>query len=404
MEAKANFVSVQPRYLRYRSHYKIYLVALLVISGLILSFWGHQLSQARWASVYNEFTNELWLTISYFAAFGLFYILWLKARLNRVVQVYATHLSIHNHHKKEEVLFENVESVGFVWGSIFYFKMKDGVKHYFSSGLERVDYVFEGFNQACPGIIAPNIFEEFRTKLVQYDHHQKRKEWFFRHRTVDVFNWVVMPLAFLTFTFLIQSQEVIIHQQGMYFFRLFMYSVLVMMITTLVFSVVLKKFIFDKRIKMQMHGQPNDKLRNLEFEGIIVHRSKVMQIITASFLFALVMRSEMNFYSLTKTKDDLTSFNLKQGHTLIVDNRYNCLTCKYPLKDGDIVVFGKGTIGQMMASEGDMVGQIAQDKRGRIIASENIQEVPKGHVAIKLANQQEIIMIKLSDLIGKIQK
>ena len=404
METKANFESVQPRYLRYRGHYKIYLVALLVVSGLILSFWGHQLSQSRWVSVYSEFTTEMWLSLSYFIAFGCFYFLWLKARLDRIVQVYSTHLSIHNHGKKKEVLFENVESVGFVWGSIFYFKMKDGLKHYFSSGLERVDYVFEGFNQARPGVIAPTQFEEFRTKLVQYDHHQKRKEWFFRHRIVDVFNWVIMPFAFLAFTFFIQSQEIIIHQQGMYFFRLFMYSVLVMMVTTLIFSIVLKKFIFDKRIKLQMHGQPNDKLRNLEFEGIIVHRSKVMQIITASFLFALVMRSEMNFYSLTKTKDDLTSFNLKKGHTLIVDNRYNCLTCKYPLKDGDIVVFGRGTIGQMMASEGDMVGQISQDKRGRIIASENIQEVPRGHVAIKLANQQEIVMIKLSDLIGKIQK
>ena len=404
METKANFESVQPRYLRYRGHYKIYLVALLVVSGLILSFWGHQLSQSRWVSVYSEFTTEMWLSLAYFIASGCFYFLWLKARLDRIVQVYPTHLSIHNHGKKKEVLFENVESVGFVFGSIFYFKMKDGLKHYFSSGLERVDYVFEGFNQARPGVIAPTQFEEFRTKLVQYDHHQKRKEWFFRHRIVDVFNWVIMPFTFLAFTFFIQSQEIIIHQQGMYFFRLFMYSVLVMMVTTLIFSIVLKKFIFDKRIKLQMHGQPNDKLRNLEFEGIIVHRSKVMQIITASFLFALVMRSEMNFYSLTKTKDDLTSFNLKKGHTLIVDNRYNCLTCKYPLKDGDIVVFGRGTIGQMMASEGDMVGQISQDKRGRIIASENIQEVPKGHVAIKLANQQEIIMIKLSDLIGKIQK
>ena len=404
METKANFESVQPRYLRYRSHYKIYLVALLVVSGLILSFWGHQLSRSRWVSVYSEFSTEMWVSLIYFAAFGGFYFFWLRARLDRIVQVFATHLSIHHHDKKEEVLFENIESVGFVWGSIFYFKMKDGFKHYFSSGLERVDYVFEGFNQARPGVIAPALFEEFRTKLVQYDHHQKRKEWFFRHRIVDVFNWVIMPFAFLAFTFFIQSQEIIIHQQGMYFFRLFMYSVLVMMVTTLIFSIVLKKFIFDKRIKLQMHGQPNDKLRNLEFEGIIVHRSKVMQIITASFLFALVMRSEMNFYSLTKTKDDLTSFNLKKGHTLIVDNRYNCLTCKYPLKDGDIVVFGRGTIGQMMASEGDMVGQISQDKRGRIIASENIQEVPRGHVAIKLANQQEIVMIKLSDLIGKIQK
>jgi hypothetical protein len=57
-----------------------------------------------------------------------------------------------------------------------------------------------------------------------------------------------------------------------------------------------------------------------------------------------------------------------------------------------------------MASEGDMVGKISEDKTGRIIASENIQEVPKGHIAIKLPNQQEIVMVKLGELIGRIQK
>jgi hypothetical protein len=51
-----------------------------------------------------------------------------------------------------------------------------------------------------------------------------------------------------------------------------------------------------------------------------------------------------------------------------------------------------------------MVGQISQDRKGRIIASENIQEVPKGHLAIKLANQKDIVMVKLDELIGKIQK
>ncbi len=184
-----------------------------------------------------------------------------------------------------------------------------------------------------------------------------------------------------------------------------MYSVLVMMTTTFFFSVVLKKFIFDKRVKLQMSSQPDDKLRDMEFEGIVLHRSKMMQMIMASFLFALIMRSEMNLFSLTKIKEDITSFNLKSGHTLVVDNRYNCLTCKYPLRDGDVVVFGRrGTVGQIMATEGDMVGQIAQDKVGRIIASENIQEVPKGHIAIKLANQREIVMVKLAELIGKIQK
>jgi len=88
----------------------------------------------------------------------------------------------------------------------------------------------------------------------------------------------------------------------------------------------------------------------------------------------------------------------------VVDNRFNCLFCKYPVRDGDIVVFGKGTIGQIMATEGDMVGQLTSDKKGRMIASENIQEVPKGHIAVKLSNQKEMLIIKIDDLIGRIQK
>jgi hypothetical protein len=88
----------------------------------------------------------------------------------------------------------------------------------------------------------------------------------------------------------------------------------------------------------------------------------------------------------------------------VIDNRYNCLSCKYPVRDGDLVVFGRGTVGQIMATQGDMVGQISEDQTGRMIASENIAEVPSGHVAIKLANSKEILMVKVDDLIGKIQK
>ena len=404
MEKPAKFDSIQPRFLRYRGHYKIYFIILLSIAGLILSYWGHRLSQDRLITVYNEFNFEIWFSAAYFFIFGCSYFFWLKSRLHRRVQVFPTHLCIHNNGKKEEVIFENVASVGIVCWSVFYFKMNDGVKHYFSSSLERVDYIWEGFNEARPGVIRPEDYEAFRTKLVQYDHHQKRKEWFFRHKLVDIFNWIVLPVTFLSLTYFIQTREIIINQQGMYFFRLSMYSILVMMVTTFFFSVLLKKFIFDKRVKLQMSSEPDDKLRNLEFEGIIVHRSKIMQMVMASFLFALVMRSEMNLFSLTKVKEDLSTFNLKTGNTLVVDNRYNCLACKYPVRDGDVVVFGRGTVGQIMATEGDMVGQIAEDKRGRIIASENIQEVPKGHIAIKLANQREIVLIKLGELIGKIQK
>lgn len=404
MEQTVSAHSASPRLLHYRSHYRVYFVALLTLSGFVLSFWGHRLSYSRLPEVYTDYSVELWCSIAYFFSFAIFYFSWLRSRLNRSIQVYQDHLCIHNLAKTENISFNEIESVGIVCWSVFYFKMKDGLKHYFSSSLERIDYVWEGIYQARPDLLSVDQYEHFRTKLIQYDHHQKRKEWFFRHKLVDLVNWIILPLVFLISTYTIQSREVLIHQEGMYFFRLVMYSALVLLLTTLFFSIILKKFVFDKKIAIQISREAGDKLRDIEFEGVILQRSKLMQFATVCFALGLIVRSDMNLFSLTKIKEDITSFNLKSGHTVVIDNRYNCLACKFSVKDGDLIMFGKGVLGQVMAIEGEMVGQISQDRKGRIIASENIQEVPSGHVAIKLGNQNEIVMIRLQDLIGKIQK
>lgn len=61
-------------------------------------------------------------------------------------------------------------------------------------------------------------------------------------------------------------------------------------------------------------------------------------------------------------------------------------------------------VGQVMAKEGELVGEVSQDKTGRMIASTNVQEVPVGHLAVKSSNGKDIIFIRIDDLIGKIQK
>lgn len=399
---KVKFESVQPRFLRYRSHYRFYLIFLLVLSGLILSFWGFRLSQSSVSEIYREQSFEIFASACYFMIFGAFYFGWLRSRLNRSVQVYPTHILVHKGRHVEEVKFSEVESYSSVWGSVFYLKTKDGHKHYFSSSLERVDYIWEGFKNSRPDMVTEEVYEEFRLRLVQYDHHQKRKEWFFRHKMVDVFNWLILPCSFLMVAYVTQSRQVVIHQEGLYFFRLFMYSILTLLVTTSIFSLGLKKLIFDKKIKIQM-SESGDKLRDLEFEGVVLHRSKLFQTITACFIFALVVKSDMNLFSVTKVKEDLAHFNLKGGRTILVDNRFNCLDCKHAVKDGDLVVFGRGSIGQVMAKEGDLVGQVSQDSVGRMIASESMQEVPRGCVALKSPNGKDIMFVKVVDLIGKIQ-
>ncbi len=370
---------------------------------MVLSFWGFRLTQNSFREIYDEQAFEMFASAAYFMVFGSFYFGWLKSRLHRSVQVYPTHILVHKGKHVEEVKFAEVESYSSVWGSVFYLKTNDGHKHYFSSSLERVDYIWEGFKNARPDMVSEEDYESFRLKLVQYDHHQKRKEWFFRHKIVDVFNWVILPCSFLMLAYVTQSRDFVIYQQGLYFFRLFMYSLLTLLVTTSIFSLGLKKLIFDKRIKIQM-SESGDKLRDLEFEGVILHRSKLFQTITACFIFALVVKSDMNLFSVTKVREDLAHFNLKSGKTILVDNRFNCIDCKHPVKDGDLVLFGRGNIGQVMAKEGDLVGEVSQDSVGRMIASESMQEVPRGYLALKSPNGKDIMFVKVVDLIGKIQK
>lgn len=367
-----------------------------------MAFWCMRFANDGIKNVFEVYKFELIGSGIFFISTLAFYFGWLRSRLQRSVQVFSDHILILNGIANESVQYSNIESVSVVCWSIFYVKMKSGIKYYFNSSLERVDYIWEGVYASRPDLIDADAFEEFKVKLVQYDHHQKRKEWFFKHKIIDIFNWAVLPVLFVGIAHLFQSQHVVIHQQGLYFFRLFMYALLTLLSLSFIFSMFLKKVIFDKKITKQMEN-PEFKVRDMEFEGVILERSKIFQILTNCFVFTLLIKMDINLYSVSKVKEDIASFKLKKGHTILVDNRFNCVGCKYQLNDGDFVVFGRGIIGQVLAKEGDMVGQISQDTKGRMIASENVQEVPKGHLAVKAANGKDIVFIQIEELIGKIQ-
>lgn len=396
--------SLQPRHLKYRGHYRVYVWGFLLFSLALVSYWLTRFHAFGFKSVYEDQFIGLVSSAAFFGVSLTSYFFWFRHKFRRSVQVFQTHLALHRGKQKEEISFSEIESVGVVCWSLFYVKMKNGKKHYFNSSFERSDYIWEGIYRARTDLLSEVFFENYRLKLVQYDHHQKRKEWFFRHRMVDAFNWIVVPAFFMFATFIYQSKEVIINQQGLYFFRLFMFSMLVLLTIAFVFSFLLKKLIFDKRVARRMESSQN-KIRDLEFEGVILQRSKIFQVFSACFLLAIIVKFDINLFSVTKVKDDIAYLNgVKKGSTVFIDNRYNCISCKYEVKDGDYVVFGRGHIGQVMAKQGEVVGLITQDPRGRMIASENVQEVPEGHIAVRAHNGKDIVFVKVGDLIGKVQK
>lgn len=393
-----------PRLLRYRSHYRIYLIFLAIVSFLIIMFWGFKLSQHSLRLLYAQYPVEIIISSTYLGVFTLALAFWINSRWNQSVRVFPDHLRLQKGKSVKMIFFSDVESVTVVCWSLFYLKTKDGHKHYFNSSLERVDYIWEGIFKWRPDLLSQDDYDKFRINLIQYDHHQKRKEWFFRHKFVDILNWFFLPSSFLGISFLIQSQDVEINQIGLYFFRLFMYALLVLLFTSFFYSMIVKKWVFDKKIEVQLSSEPTDKLRRLDFEGLVVQRSKIFQMITACFVLALIIKTDLNLFSITKVKTGYAPFNLDAGKTLLVDNRYNCIDCRFSLNDGDLVVFGRGLIGQILAKEGELVGEVAQDKIGRHIASQNVQEVPKGHLALKASNGKDILFVRIDDLIGKIQK
>jgi hypothetical protein len=393
--------TIQPRFLRYRNHYKLYVFFLLFMSLMLAGFWIQEFRHSSFSQIWQFHQYEFSFSMFFFFFEIATFFFWMKPHMDKKVQVFDTHLFIHYKEKVQEVRFEDIQAIKCLWRSIFFLKMKDGRQFYFNSHLERLDYVWEGIHSARPDLLPEEEFQAFRLKLVQYDHHQRRKEWFFRHKSLDAFQWFALPTFFMMAGYIFQSHSVIIHQQGMYFFRLFMFTLLILIFASFFFSLVMKKLIFDRHIAEQFKA--GEKIRNLEFEGVIIQRSKLFQMGFSVFLFAIFVMQDMNFYSVTRIKDAVIEFNLAKGATVVVDNRFNCLNCKFQLNDGDLIVFGRGYFGQVMARAGEFVGQVSHDPSGRAIASTNVQEVPAGHVAVKASNGKDIVFVKTSEITGKIR-
>lgn len=404
METARTFESLQPRLLKYRAHYKWYLAGMVFVGSLLIAYCSYLIYIVGVDVLLKDYQPELLMTGSYFALSIGCYFFWLRHKLTRSVQVHKDGIDIHHGTHREKILYSDIEVIAPVARSMFYLKMKSGVKHYFNSSLERIDYVWEGLYFARPDLFGSVDFEGYRVKLVQYDHHQKRKEWFFKHKFVDVFQWVIIPAVFILVTYKVQSQYVQINQFGLYVFRLSMFSLLSLLVCTFLYSFVLKKVLFDKKIKDQM-VESGDKVRDLDYESLIVQRSKMLQTMTACFVLAVLVRMDMNLFSVTRLKDDIAMSNLTKGKTVLIDNRYNCYDCRFAVRDGDWIVYGRGQIGQVMAKSGETVAQISQDKTGRMIASTDMMEVPEGHIAVRIGNQgQDVLFIKATELVGKIQK
>lgn len=391
-----------PRILPYRFYYKWYAVALALVWLLCLGITTMLLLHAPAPAAATD-SAELSSFGSLLLAIPALYFWWLHPKLTRQVQVFPDRIRVSRGAKVWDIHFRDIKHVSRPFASFIKLELTSGKSWWFSAALERIDYLWEGIGRDRPElVVSADEFEKFRLRLVQFDHHEKRKEWFFRHRFLDVVNWVVLPAVVIVLGYQYQHQEVVIHSKGLYFFRLTMFALFVTISCAFLWSVLMKKLVFDRLVEAQMES--GSKLRDLRREDQILQRSKFLQIVTSAFVLTLIIRSDFNLYSVTKMKQGSQAYSLKTGTTVIVDHRYNCVQCKHALREGDLILFGRGTIGQVLAAPGEVIAQTQPASEGRSIASETVTEIPAGHIALKTgAEGKDVVLVPISDLVGKLK-
>ncbi len=356
--------------------------------------------------------NALALEMSVFLALtlflSLFYFVWLRKTFWRELNLFDDHMEIAQTKSKiEKYEFKEIRKIATWPGSLFKIHFNDGRSIVLGSMIERSDYIWERLFEARPDLIQKEKFNSKRTKIIQYDHHQKRREFFWKHRGLDFLHWAFLPVLFVGLSFIIQTQQIEIHQPTVYFFRLAMISILVVIMSAFIFSFTLKKMVFDPRLRKQLINNSDYKLRDTSFEKSVWSKTKVWQFAFSVLLFAYVLKNDLNLYSITKIKHDVSVANHKKGETVVVDNRYNCVNCNFKVQEGDIIVFAKGYIGEVLAIEGEKIAYISGgNSESRSIASSvPSYEIPPRHIAVKTGKSEEpIVIVKVDELIGKVKK
>lgn len=320
------------------------------------------------------------------------------------IQVFDDHWVYHFIKGPTDIYFNQIEKIEWAKGGHLIIILKNNDLHRFDSSLERLDYLLEALYQHRSDLFASHDeFERARLDFIQNDHHHKRQLWFIENKLANVVYWTLLPLLFLYTGYSYQGKHLEIHQFYKYFFRLGVFSFFVLIICSLVFSEVLK-FYLNFKIKKQIAKDAEDKTQHIDFEKNILKQSKYFQIITSVFIFSMILQHDLNFYSLTHISESKPHLGLERGHYMI-DNRYNCTHCAYELIPGDVVIFGKGYMGKVLAMEEETIAQLTSPGPGRTIASEKIVTTPKNHIAIYVGEKSEkVIFIKISDLVGKIKK
>jgi hypothetical protein len=274
----------------------------------------------------------------------------------------------------------------------------------FTNMLEKADLVLEEIIKKRPELMSREDYQRLRTKLILIDHGQTRYYELFKppYRIWTLFHTVLIPvITIILIYFKDTSDQIVIHSKSSYFLEIGSHLWVLSIFLQAPFIIAMN-WLIDKDSRARLEKDSEDKKRNIQHE-ISVYRKLFPAYIT-TYLICLCLYGSSEFYH----HYSITNYGKVQGleylNDYTVNQKYNCIFCKYQLHKDDRIAYHSWSIGEIIALPGEEVEIKKYSFKNRTLASEGITKVPLGKIAVRGDDGKSIFLLDLSEVNGKITK
>ncbi|MEK6624077.1 MAG: hypothetical protein AABY86_03855 [Bdellovibrionota bacterium] len=419
-----------PRMLEVRSHFRglgMMIVTAIILFALLFLLASSYYFYQTYALALPDPKSLMKISISVENAFhcliysGLFLIIlaisyWVlfKDVMGATFQASQNYFIIFRPKNEIKIFFQEIVSLSCgEFGPLCTFKIKcnNGKVYRLSTMIERAEYIIEAILRFNAKLLSWEEFVTFRNKLVVSDHRLARFEesYYGRYSWIAFFHLAFLPTIFLSYLYIQQAHSMTIHSVIGHV----LIGLKLIVITNIglwgVYQFVLKRII-DKKDFEQLQHNMRDKKRNMSYESKLYKGAYACTISICLLFYSAIYCFDLNRYEFIMALENFENYGQFAGTIHLVDTRYNCQGCNFPLKHGDIVVIlhpdraGK-YLAKMAGFEGEVVklNYVPNDQQGRALASIEERKLGKHELAAITGKSAEYLSPLSEDQIhGKV--
>lgn len=341
--SNSKYLEVPAVILKYRksfnfaNHFLLFFL-LICLSLFVASIVGY--FQTR--GVNNEMSISLIINAGFFGMIAaLFFSLWRfyrQAILKSEVQVVNNSILYSSEHKEYSVYFEDIEKIDFVsiFGiSRFLIKTKKHEVFSYSIWIEGVEKILDALYSFDKKLFENLSYDEMKKNMILSSYNICRMEYFFSkealHKTLS--HLMLAPALFLGVLLLKQGSIEKVSKFD-YYLSSIQPFVFITFVTTLLYFVVSNFVITKRSLKNE-----NVEKRNFLKEKIIFKKIYPWYASFMVVLFFGVIFFDVNLYGIATVNVSSVKVDVLKGERFWIDKKFNCVKCKYELKNNDIIVY-----------------------------------------------------------------